>query len=94
MIHCEIFAQTGFLLKVQLKLILQQLFTLHWYRRDYSTCQHGRQMEFSRGWGNNEFFQGVVEKFFLGGTTVVKFDFINSKLKEKHFLTKNLMKKY
>jgi len=25
---------------------------------------------------------------------VVKFDFIISKLKEKHFLTKNLMKKY
>ena len=67
MIHCEIFAQTGFLLKVQLKLMLQQLFTLHWYRRDYSTCQHGRQIEFSRGWGNNEFFQGVAEKFFLGG---------------------------
>jgi len=53
-IHCEIFAQNGFLLKVQLKLImshLQQPFALLWYRRnnDYSTCQHGRQMKFSRG---------------------------------------------
>jgi len=61
------FGQIGFLLKIQLKLMLQQLFTLHWYRRDYSACQHGRQMEFSRGWGNNEFFQGVVENFFLVG---------------------------
>jgi len=94
MIHCEIFVQTGFLLKVQLKLMLQQLFTLYWYGRDYSTCQHGRQMEFSRGWGNNEFFQGVAEKFFLGRPAVVKFYFINSKPKERHFLDKNLMKIY
>jgi len=46
--------------------MLQQLFTLHWYRHDYSTCQHGRQMEFSRVWGNNEFFKGVAEKFSSG----------------------------
>jgi len=55
-IHCKIFAETGFLLeKVQLKLMmshLQQLFTLHWYRRlrrnnDYSTYPHGCQMDFS-----------------------------------------------
>jgi len=34
---------------------LQQLFTLHWYRRlrhnnDYSTYQHGRQMDLSMEW--------------------------------------------
>jgi len=28
------------------------------------------------------------------GPTVVKFDFINSKLRERHFLTKNLMNIY
>jgi len=69
-IRREIFAHTGFLLeKVQLKLMmshLQQLFTLHLYRRnnDYSTNQHGRQIDFSRGWGNNGFFFGVAENFF------------------------------
>jgi len=76
-IHCKFFAQTGFLLeKVQLKLMphSQQLFTLHWYRRfrrnnDYSTYQHARQMEFSRGWGNNGFFHGVAEKIFKGDSS-------------------------
>jgi len=51
--------------KVQLKLMmshLQQLFTLHWYRRfrrnnDCSTYQHGRQMDFSMEWSKN-FFPG------------------------------------
>jgi len=88
-IHCKFFAQTEFFMeKVQLKLMphSQQLFTLHWYRRfrrnnDYSTYQHARQMEFSRGWGNNGFFHGVV-----------KFDFTNPKLRERHFLTNNLNK--
>jgi len=91
-IHCKIFAQTGFLpKKVQLKLMshLQQLFTLHWYRRlrcnnDYSTYQHGRQMNFSMEWPKN----------CSRGPTGVNFDFIDSKLRERHFLTKNLMNNY
>jgi len=66
-IHCKIFAETGFLLeKVQLKLMmshLQQLFILHWYRRlgrnnDYSTYQHGRQMDFSME-SPKKLFQGA-----------------------------------
>jgi len=53
------------------------------YRRlrhdnDYSTYQHQRQMDFSMEWPKN-FFQGP---------TVLKCDFINSKLRERHFLTK------
>ena len=92
-IHCKIFAQTVFLLKkVQLKLmmsILQQLFTLHWYRRlrannDYSTYQPGVRWIFP--WSGR--------KNCSRGLTVVKFDFINSKLRERHFLTKNLMNKF
>jgi len=68
---------------------LQQLFTLHWYRRlrhnnDYSTYQHQRQMDFSMEWPKKN----------SRGPTVVKYDFINSKLRERHFLTKNLMNKY
>jgi len=65
-IHCKSFAQTGFLPeKVQLKLMshLQQLFTLHWYRRmkcdnDNSTYQHGRQMYISMEWPK-KLFQGA-----------------------------------
>jgi len=60
------------------------LISLHWYRRlrrnnDYSTYQHGRQMDFPWWSGRKNFFRGP---------TVVKFDLINSKLKERHFLTK------
>jgi len=86
-IHCKIFAQTGFLLKAQLKLMMshlqQLLLTLDWYRRlrrnnDYSTYQHG--------W----IFPWSGRKKCSRGPTVVKFDFINSKLRERHFLTKNV----
>jgi len=31
------------------------------------------------------FFHGVVKKIFSRGPTVVKFDFINSKLRERNF---------
>jgi len=44
----------------------------------------GAIMNFSKGWPKN----------FPVGPSVVKFDFITSKLKEKHFLTKHLMSKY
>ena len=85
----RIFAGEG---STELKLLmshLQQLFTLHWYRRlrhnnDYSTYQHQRQMDFSMEWPKKN----------SRGPTVVKYDFINSKLRERHFLTKNLMNKY
>jgi len=47
----------------ELKLLmshLQQLFTLHWYRRlrhnnDYSTYQHQRQTDFSMEWPKKNF---------------------------------------
>ena len=62
--------------KVQLKLMmshLQQLFTLHWYRRfrrnnDCSTYQHGRQMDFSMEWSKN-FFPGGQQWWNLISST-------------------------
>ena len=87
-LHKRIFAGEG---STELKLLmshLQQLFTLHWYRRlrhdnDYSTYQHQCQMDFSMEWPKKN----------SRGPTVVKFDFINSKLRERH-LSKNLMNIY
>jgi len=90
-IHFKIFVQTGFLPeKVQLKLMshLQQLFTLHSIGNDYSTYQrptsHRCQMNFSIEW----------PKKLSQTANGVNFDFIDSKLRERHFLTKNLMNKY
>jgi len=99
-IHCKIFAQTGFLLEmVQLKLMmshLQQLFTLHWDRR---LRQRLIMITAYTSKGVRWIFPGVGEimvfpwsgrKKFSRGPTVVKFDFINSKLREKHFLNTNI----
>jgi len=44
----------------------------------------GEIMDFSMEW----------EKKISRGLTVVKFDFINSKLRQRQFLTKNLLNKY
>ena len=59
-LHKRIFAGEG---STELKLLmshLQQLFTLHWYRRlrhnnDYSTYWHQRQMDFSMEWPKKNF---------------------------------------
>jgi len=46
--------------------------------------------------GGKVVFQGVAKGFFPGGNgaRVAKFYFTSSKLREKHFSTKNLMRKY
>jgi len=82
-IHCKIFEQTGFLPeKVQLKLMshLQQLFTLATITA-HTSFQYECQMNFPwSGWKN--------------WPTEVNVDFIDSKLRERHFVTKNLINKY
>jgi len=49
---------------------------------------------FSREGGNSRFFQVVAKGIFLGGPTVVKFHYTNSKESDKHFSTKTLIGKY
>ena len=63
--------------------------TVHWYRRlrrnnHYSPYQHGRQMDFSIQW---------PKKLFQGASSG-EISFHQLKLRERHFLTKNLMNKH
>jgi len=93
-IHCKIFAQTGFLLeKVHLNLMmshLQQLFALHWYIGNLGVIMITAHTSIGVRW----IFPWTGLKNCSRGPTAVKFDFINSKRRERYFLTKNLMNKY
>ena len=58
------------------------------------TNQQGRRNVFSRGRGSGGFFQVVVKNMFPVRSTVVKFHFTISKLREAHFSTKKVIGKY
>jgi len=84
-IHCKNFAQTGFLLeKVQSKLMmshLQRLFTLHWYIGDLGMIRITAHTNISVRW----IFPLSGRKKISRGPTMVKCDFINSKLRKAFF---------
>jgi len=85
-INCKIFAQTGFLLeKVQLKLMICSN-NLHYIGiGDLGVIMIIAHTSIL---GVRWIFPWSGRKFFSRGPIVVKFDLINSKLRDRHFLTK------